>query len=116
DDLFGFNAHRNSVDDFDTQESKHPYQFENKRPSESHADEDAKDLLRKHTHINDITPRDFVEINIDYKQQGLGGDDSWGSRPYEKYQIPSSADYKWGFSIVPIKNFAEIGAKSTIKY
>ncbi|MEG1634981.1 MAG: glycoside hydrolase family 2 TIM barrel-domain containing protein [Rikenellaceae bacterium] len=116
DDLFGFNAHRNSVDDFDTQESKHSYQFENKRPSESHADEDAKNLLRKHTHINDITPRDFVEINIDYKQQGLGGDDSWGSRPYEKYQIPSSADYKWGFSIVPIKNFAEIGAKSTIKY
>lgn len=116
DDSFGFNAHRNSVDDFDAQESKHRYQFENKRPDEDHSDEANRNKLRKHTHINDITPRDFVEVNIDHKQQGIGGDDSWGARVYSKYQITAENDYSWGFSVVPIKNFSEIGAKSIVAY
>lgn len=29
------------------------------------------------THVNDITPRNFVEVCIDMKQQGVAGYDSW---------------------------------------
>ena len=33
------------------------------------------------THVNDITPRNFVEVCIDMKQQGVAGYDSSGRPP-----------------------------------
>ncbi len=33
--------------------------------------------LEKATHINELPRRDFITVNLDYKQQGVGGDDSW---------------------------------------
>lgn len=35
----------------------------------------------------DIPIRDFIWVNIDYAQRGLGGDNSWGRLPYEKYLL-----------------------------
>ena len=29
------------------------------------------------THISDISPKDMVTWNIDFKQMGVGGDTSW---------------------------------------
>ena len=55
-------------------------------------------------HVNDITPRDFVEVCVDMKQQGVGGYDSWGSRPEPIYQIPANREYNWGFtSVLPVR-------------
>jgi len=53
-------------------------------------------------HINDIVPRDFVEWSIDYKQMGVGGDDSWGAKPLDKYLL-FPGEYKYEFVIMPIK-------------
>lgn len=39
-------------------------------------------------HVNDIVPRDFVEVCVDMKQQGVGGYDSWGAHPEPFHQIP----------------------------
>ena len=43
---------------------------------------------------------DEVNLNIDYKQMGVGGMNSWGKRPLEKYML-TTGTYKYGFVIVP---------------
>ena len=55
----------------------------------------------RQTHINDITPRNFVEVCVDLKQQGLAGYDSWYSRPEPEYTLPADREYKWGFTLIP---------------
>jgi beta-galactosidase len=98
-----FNALRNSIEDFDCEESNADYQWNNMSPR-AIANKDyeaAKNVMRKQTHEYDIVPRNFVEVCIDYKQQGLAGYDSWGSRPLPAYSIPANADYNWGFTLFP---------------
>lgn len=52
-------------------------------------------------HTVDIHDRDFVNLNIDYKQTGVGGDTSWGAKPWPSYIIfPEVINY--GFTIQPI--------------
>ncbi len=104
DSLIEFNALRNSVEDFDSEEATNrPYQWNNFSAAEvaNHNEAEAKDRLRRQTHINDITPRNFVEVCIDYKQQGLAGYDSWGARPEPAYTLPANQEYNWGFTMVP---------------
>lgn len=114
----GFNALRNSVEDFDGQEADAPYQWNNFSAAETanRNEADAKDRLPKHTHINDIKARNFVEICLDMKQQGVGGYDSWGSRPIPEATIYSDNEYLWGFTLIPISNVKEIETKAGLKY
>jgi beta-galactosidase len=49
----------------------------------------------------DLVERDFVELNIDLKQMGVGGDDSWGARPHREY-ILLPQDYEFRFRILPL--------------
>ena len=53
--------------------------------------------------FNAITPRDFVEVCVDLKQQGVAGYDSWGSRPEPAYTLPANREYNWGFTLIPLK-------------
>jgi beta-galactosidase len=56
-------------------------------------------------HINDIKPQQLVEIHIDHKMIGLGGDDSWGATPHKEYMVyPSKNGYSYSFTIVPFNN------------
>ncbi len=67
-------------------------------------------------HVNDIIPRDFVEVCVDMKQQGVGGYDSWGSRPEPHYQIPANHEYDWGFTLVPIRSANQAGEAAKYDY
>lgn len=98
-----FNALRNSIEDFDAEEAKHrDYQWNNRDAEElKHDVSTAINRKPRHTHINDITYRNFVEVCIDHKMMGVGGYDSWGSLPESQYLIPANKEYKWGFTIVP---------------
>ena len=58
------------------------------------------DDLEKATHINELPMRDFVTLNLDYKQMGVGGDDSWGARPHPEYMLPAQA-YGYRFRLTP---------------
>ncbi|WP_111307886.1 glycoside hydrolase family 2 TIM barrel-domain containing protein [Confluentibacter sediminis] len=49
----------------------------------------------------DIKERDFVEVHIDHKMMGLGGDDSWGAKPHAPYMYYADKDYQYSFSIIP---------------
>ncbi len=119
DETVGFNALRNSVEDFDSEEATHrPYQWNNFSSEEiaERNDANAKNKLRRQTHINDIIPQDYVEVCVDMLQQGVAGYNSWGARTLPEYSIPANQTYKWGFTLVPIKSEKEIDNKSTLKY
>lgn len=101
--LIGFNALRNSVEDFDSEESNAPYQWNNFSAEEiaNRQESDAKNRLPKRTHINDISFQNFVEVCVDLKQQGVGGYDSWGARPIESATIYADRDYSFTFRLIP---------------
>lgn len=119
DSTIGFNALRNAIEDFDSEEAlPHDYQWSNFTPEEvaNHNPELAKNKLRRMHHINDIKPRNYVEVCVDMKQQGVAGYSSWGARPEAGYNIPANQDYKWGFTLVPLSGSSEIISKSRINY
>lgn len=64
--------------------------------------DDLKGFEHKGKHGNLLDQRKLIEVNIDFKQSGVGGDDSWWSWPMEKYLIKSGI-YSWSYTIVPIK-------------
>ena len=105
DQTIGFNALRNSIEDFDGEEAtQHDYQWNNRNAEElKHDLSTAQNIKPRQTHINDITPRDFVEVCVDMKQMGVGGFDSWGAIPDAQYLIPANQEYQWGFTLVPGK-------------
>ncbi|MDR2773252.1 MAG: DUF4981 domain-containing protein [Tannerella sp.] len=119
DSLMEFNALRNSTEDFDDEEyTDIPRQWNNLSP-EMIRDRDetkAKNKLRRQTHINNISPRNFVEVCVDMKQQGVAGYNSWGARPEPAYSLPANRDYKWGFTLVPVNSASEASAKSRFKF
>ncbi len=80
DHSLGFNAHHQLNSDFDEGDQK----------------------IQRHTF--DIPQRSLVNINLDYKQMGLGGDTSWGAKPHEEYMIPAQ-DYDYSFLIRPIYTY-----------
>ena len=52
-------------------------------------------------HPVDLVERDYVEVNVDYKQTGVGGQNSWGARTLPKYTLVPK-DYSYRFRIVPL--------------
>jgi len=52
-------------------------------------------------HTTDVKFRDLTSINIDYKQMGVGGDNSWGAKTHPEYRLTESA-YSYSFIIRPI--------------
>ena len=47
--------------------------------------------------------RDFITLNIDHKQMGVGGDDSWSMAavPHKEFRLPSK-NYNYSFVLRPI--------------
>ena len=102
DEPIGFNALRNSVEDFDGEEcTARPYQWRNQRPDQTHDEAAARNTLPRQTHVNDITPRDYVEVCLDARHRGVGGYDSWGSQPEPQHRVPADRDYTWTFTLIP---------------
>ena len=76
--MVSFSAHHNYSSDFDPGEEK------------------------QQRHTTAIKPRDLISLNIDYKQTGVGGDNSWGAKPHQEYQLVPG-DYQYSFVLKPIK-------------
>jgi beta-galactosidase len=60
-----------------------------------------KDAKTANTHTTDVRPRDFVNLNIDLGQMGVGGDDSWGAMIHPKYRLLEKK-YEYSFRMRPI--------------
>jgi beta-galactosidase len=114
-----FNALRNAVEDFDDEEYKDKsYQWNNYTPEmvANHDEAKARNVLRKHTHVNDVSPRNYVEVCVDMQMTGVAGYNSWGARPEPEYSLFANRDYKWDFTLMPIKKASEAGVKSRFRY
>ncbi len=60
-------------------------------------------------HINAYKASDKVDLFIDYRMQGVGGNNSWGKWPLEQYRIvPKNTDISYSFTIIPINSTKEI--------
>lgn len=59
-------------------------------------------LNKKNRHPNNITPRNEVIVNVDYKQRGVGGDDSWGAHPHNEYKLLGK-EFEYSFVIAPVR-------------
>ncbi|WP_299230335.1 glycoside hydrolase family 2 TIM barrel-domain containing protein [uncultured Bacteroides sp.] len=111
DSTIGFNVLRNTVEDFDSEDAEtHPYQWRNYSPEEvkNHNETEAHNVLRRMTHVCDIRFRNFIEVCVDMKQQGVAGYDSWGARVQPDYRIPADREYSWGFTIAPVSGRKDV--------
>ncbi|MFA9392760.1 MAG: glycoside hydrolase family 2 TIM barrel-domain containing protein [Prolixibacteraceae bacterium] len=61
------------------------------------------DIFDTAKHTVDVEEQDFVNLNIDYKQTGVGGDTSWGEKPWQKYTL-EPVNMSYSFSIIPVFN------------
>jgi beta-galactosidase len=57
--------------------------------------------LENAQHIHQLIERDFITVNIDYKQMGVGGDNSWGAKTHSQYTLLSGKVYSYQFLIEP---------------
>lgn len=55
-------------------------------------------MTKKQQHPTDLPPRNQVFLNIDLKQRGVGGDDSWGALPHQPYRLLDKK-YSYGYVI-----------------
>lgn len=79
--LIGFGAQRYNPDDYDANK---------------------QDLKRREMHPHDLKEQDRIYINIDYRQRGVGGTNSWGEEPLFDYTLPW-LDYRYSYSFAPYK-------------
>ncbi len=67
--------------------------------STSELDPGEKKLLRT---PKDIKEGDFVELHIDHRMRGVGGDNSWEARPHAQYQYYANKEYRYQFRLKPV--------------
>jgi beta-galactosidase len=100
DPLFCFSALNNTHDDFESPGKISQYR---------------KDAKTANTHTNDIKPRDFVNLNIDLGQMGVGGDDSWGAMVHPQYRL-TERTYEYSFRIRPVVKDDEVDKMAKLKF
>lgn len=54
-------------------------------------------------HPHELRTRETTTINIDYRQMGVGGVNSWGAWPLKKYQLPAGKPYRYRFRLCPLR-------------
>lgn len=65
----------------------------------------------RNKHINDYKPSDKMDLFIDYRMLGVGGNNSWGKLPMDAYLIrPKEGKITYGFTIIPIEKTSEINS------
>lgn len=57
---------------------------------------------KKQQHSSDILPRNEVVLCVDLFQRGLGGLDSWKSKPFDQYRF-TAKEYSYSYTISIIK-------------
>lgn len=55
--------------------------------------------LSNYLHSYMLPESDAITLRINHKQMGLGGDQSWGARPHNQYQIPADRDYTYTYTM-----------------
>jgi beta-galactosidase len=59
-------------------------------------------ILEASTHNYQLPDLPFYSVQVDYKQRGVGGNNSWGLKPLDKYRLLDDK-YEYSFLISPVK-------------
>ena len=63
----------------------------------------------------DIKKGNQIDLLIDYKQMGVGGDNSWGAMTHSKYTLPMDTTiYSLEYAIIPFNKKNELDNLSRI--
>lgn len=95
--LLSVSAHHNLPEDFESMERTDGRQVEGVRV--------------ENRHTTDVKPRDLTSVNIDYKQMGVGGDNSWGAWTHDEYRLTED-EYSYSFrmkAITPEEDPVKLG-------
>ncbi len=60
-------------------------------------------------HAFELPRRDYITLNLDLRQQGVGGDNSWGMWPHEEFLIPCK-EYNYSFRLHPIRGGEDVAS------
>ncbi|HET8829112.1 MAG TPA: glycoside hydrolase family 2 TIM barrel-domain containing protein [Pelobium sp.] len=60
-------------------------------------------LTKKNQHPIDVPLAKAIVLNVDLKQRGVGGDNSWGALPHKQYRLLDSK-YSYGYILKAINN------------
>jgi beta-galactosidase len=85
--LLEVSAHHNLQIDFESMERTDGRQVE------------GVNVVNRHT--TDVKPRDLTSVNVDYKQMGVGGDNSWGAWTHDEYRL-TGKEYQYSFRMKAI--------------
>jgi beta-galactosidase len=66
-------------------------------------------------HTVDLTASNFTYLNLDLKQRGVGGDNSWGARPHSQYCLPAK-NYSFQFRLSPFAEGDDLMGISKINF
>ncbi|MDO4230016.1 MAG: glycoside hydrolase family 2 TIM barrel-domain containing protein [Capnocytophaga sp.] len=58
---------------------------------------------KQQTHSAELEKDQYIHLDVDYQQLGVGGDNSWGNLPMEQYLLYLHKPYQYSYRIVPIK-------------
>ncbi len=100
--LLEVSAHHNIMEDFESMERTDGRQVEG--------------VVVTNRHTTDVKPRDLTSVNVDYKQMGVGGDNSWGAWTHDQYRL-TGKEYNYSFRMKAVAagdNLNEL-AKQNIK-
>ena len=86
--LFEMSAHHSIMEDFES-----PTRTDGEQPADEHP-------VNRHT--TDVKERDLTSVNINYKQMGVGGDNSWGAWTHPEYRLIGQK-FNYKFRIHPLK-------------
>jgi beta-galactosidase len=59
------------------------------------------DDMNSGRHAFELPRRNYITLDLDLKQQGVGGDDSWGAWPHDTFLIPCQ-EYSYSFRLKPL--------------
>jgi len=65
----------------------------------------SKDDMERAGYTFQMQPHAEIFLNLDWKQMGVGGIDSWSSNalPMEPYRIPSGQAYSYRYRLTPVQ-------------
>lgn len=81
-------AHHNIMEDFESLERTDGRQIE------------GVEVVNRHT--TDVKSRNLTSVNVDFKQMGVGGDNSWGAWTHKKYRLTEKS-YSYSYIIRVLK-------------
>jgi beta-galactosidase len=99
--VLSVSAHHNTMEDFES--------------SDQTARQVGSKVRPVNRHTVDVKPRDLTSVNIDYKQMGVGGDDSWGAWTHPQYRLMERS-YRYSFIIRPLEMGDNIEEKAVLVY